>query len=248
MRVDALVGVADVREAVDWDAVALTVADEDEGWYEDLVGDSAYERLVDFRRRHLKRIRICGRSKRWWDPELTGQVKAVRRARRWWVSCGNRNVFRAEVSKMKRLVREKKDKCWRAFCEDSGLRDPWEVVRWARDPWRVSDRMGRLRGSNGVWLEGDGAKVSGLVRDVFGVLAGVPALSVGEGLQEDFPYSREEVRVWVLRALGRTKNGSAPGPDGISYRLIKAVRDTRLGRELVGEVVDNLISGVIPEA
>ena len=49
-------------------------------------------------------------------------------------------------------------------------------------------------------------------------------------------------------ALGRTRNWSAPGPDGISYRLIKAVRNTRLGQELVGEVVDNLMSGIIPPA
>ena len=65
MWVDALEGVADTQEAVDWDAVAVTVTDEGEVWYGDLVGDSTYERLVDFRRRHLKEIRVCGRSKRW---------------------------------------------------------------------------------------------------------------------------------------------------------------------------------------
>ena len=58
VRVDLLIGVVGVREAVDWDEVALTVADEEEGWYEGLVGDSTYEHLVDFRRHHLKRIRI----------------------------------------------------------------------------------------------------------------------------------------------------------------------------------------------
>ena len=42
-------------------------------------------------------------------------------------------------------------------------------------------------------------------------------------------------------------NNSAPGPDGVGYRLIKAVRDTRLGRELVGEIVDSLVRGEIPE-
>ena len=115
MRVDALVGVADWREAVDWDAVALTVGNVDEGWYEGLTGGSAYKKLVDFRRRHLKRIRICGQSKRWWDADLTDQVRPFRRARRRWVSCGNRNIFRAQVSRMKRLVKEKKDRCWRAF-------------------------------------------------------------------------------------------------------------------------------------
>lgn len=46
-------------------------------------------------------------------------------------------------------------------------------------------------------------------------------------------------------ALGRTQNGSAPGPDGIGHRLIKAVQDTRLGYELFKEVVDYLARGVI---
>ena len=107
--VDALEEVLDFWEAVDWDPVALMVADEDEWWYEDLIGDSAYEEMVDFRRRHLKGIRICGRSKRWWDSDLSDQVRAVRRARRQWVYCRNRNVFRTEVSKLKGLVKEKKD-------------------------------------------------------------------------------------------------------------------------------------------
>ena len=95
------------------------------------------------------------------------------------------------------------------------------MVSWARDPWRVSDRMGRLRGSSGLWLDGDGAKVDWLVRDVFGEPAEDPVPWVGEALLVDFPYSRGEVRGWVLCALGRTRNGSAPAPDGISYRLIK---------------------------
>ena len=45
VQVGYLVGVVDTREAVDWDVVALAVADEDEGWYEDLTGDTAYDRL-----------------------------------------------------------------------------------------------------------------------------------------------------------------------------------------------------------
>ena len=63
VQVASLEGLLDFREAVDWDAVVLTVADEDERWYGDLIGDSAYERMMDFWRRHLKRIRICSQSK-----------------------------------------------------------------------------------------------------------------------------------------------------------------------------------------
>ena len=155
MAVEGFEEVVGYRDAVDWLKVQVTVADEHEGWYECLDGDSAYERLLDFRRRHLKKIRICGRSKRSRDTDLTGQVTAVRGTRRNWCRLGHRNVLRADITKMKSMVREKKDRCWRAFCEDFGLQLPYEVVRWARDPWSEKRRMGRLKESNRLWLESD---------------------------------------------------------------------------------------------
>ena len=121
VAVDDLEGAVRCRDAVDWMKVQVTVEGEGEDWYEGSVGVSAYEKLVDFRRRHLKRIKICGRSKRWWDSELSAQVKVVRRERRGWRRVGHRNVLRSEIATMKKMVKEKKDKCWRGFCEDSGL-------------------------------------------------------------------------------------------------------------------------------
>ena len=47
------------RNVVYWLKVQLTVADEEEACYGGLVGDTSDEKLVDFRSRHLKRIRIC---------------------------------------------------------------------------------------------------------------------------------------------------------------------------------------------
>ena len=127
----------------------LTVADEREAWYGELVGMTAYDKLVDFRNRHLKKIRIFGRSKRWWDAKLTEQVRRVHRERRRVSIVGHRNGLRSEISRMKRMVKEKKDRCWRAFCEDSGLQSLWEVVRWARDPCKERERMGRLKDAKG---------------------------------------------------------------------------------------------------
>ena len=81
---DGLEDVLGHRDAVDWLKVQLVVEGEREDWYEGLEGETAYKKLVDFRRAHLKRIKICGRSKRWWDSELSSQVKVVRRVRRNW--------------------------------------------------------------------------------------------------------------------------------------------------------------------
>ena len=74
VAVDGLEGVVGHRDAVDWLEVQLVVEVEGEDWYEGLVGETAYEKWVDFRKAHLKKIRIRGRSKRWWDKELSSQV------------------------------------------------------------------------------------------------------------------------------------------------------------------------------
>ena len=52
----------------------------------------------------------------------------------------------------------------------------------------------------------------------------------------------------IRRALSRTRNRSALGPDGIRYLLIKAVVDMRLGRELIGDIAYGLIRGEGPES
>ena len=53
------------REVIDWDLFEATVADgSDDSWYESLEGDTAYDKLVSFRARHLNILKICGRSKR----------------------------------------------------------------------------------------------------------------------------------------------------------------------------------------
>ena len=61
------------------------------------------------------------------------------------------------------------------------------------------------------------------------------------------PYGKEIVMGWVHQALAGTKNNSAVILDGVGYRLIGAVRDTRLGREVVGEVVARLWGGYMPD-
>jgi len=48
-------------------------------------------------------------------------------------------------------------------------------------------------------------------------------------------------RVWT--ALGKTKNNSAPGPDGVSWKLLKTIKNTPLGRAMV-EDVSQVVAGV----
>ena len=65
----------DRREVVDWDGLAATLADEDEGWYGGLVGETAYDKLLDLTRKHLKLLKVCGKSKRWWNGEIAARCQ-----------------------------------------------------------------------------------------------------------------------------------------------------------------------------
>ena len=49
----------------------VTLTDEDKRWYEDLMWETAYDKLLDLRQKHLKPLKVCGKSKRWWNGEIT---------------------------------------------------------------------------------------------------------------------------------------------------------------------------------
>ena len=134
-----------------------------------------------------------------------------------------------ERYRLRNLIRDGKRKCWEDFCTESGEKLPWEVVRWAKDPWRLKERMGRLRGADGAYLASEGEKVYGVVRVLFGKETAQDAMDMGDG--RECPYGIEEVMEWVRDALSGTKNNSAGGPGDVGYKLIKAIRDTRLGCE-----------------
>ena len=100
--------------------------------------------------------------------------------------------------------------------------------------------MRNLRDLEGTTLQMDVEKTGGLVRDLFGWNEDPEV----EGHQESVEYGQDEIKHMeesVRRALIGTKNSSAPGPDGISYRLIKVIKDTPLGEELVNEIAVQLL-------
>jgi len=55
----------------------------------------------------------------------------------------------------------------------------------------------------------------------------------------------EEIRRWTKKALNKTSISSSAGPDGISYRFLKAVMRTELREELIDEVIVNIQHGRI---
>jgi len=49
--------------------------------------------------------------------------------------------------------------------------------------------------------------------------------------------------VWLnysIASLRRPSNNSEPGPDGISYRLLKILQDTDLGQAVINDIAYNI--------
>ena len=106
--------------------------------------------------------------------------------------------------------------------------------------------MKDLKNDDGVHCESDNDKLRALVDRNFLTKKQDP-LVVEADSEMEVGYSVEELEEKVRNTLRGTSNKSAPRPDGISYRFIKMVLDTRLGREVITEVAISLREGWIPE-
>ena len=211
-------GRVDGREVIKWDKLAILLEDEDEGWYRDPVGATAYNKLLDLRQKHLKKLRVCGRSKCWWSGKIAAQLVVMRNHHK--RHCRSADWIR-ERYRLRSMIQAGKRKCWEDFCTESGEKSLWEVVRWAKDPCRLKESMGRVWGADGEWVESESDRVNGLVAALFGSDATVDAGNPRGPVE--CPYDGEEVMGWICDALSETKNNSAAGPDGVGYKLTKAV-------------------------
>ena len=66
------------------------------------------------------------------------------------------------------MVKAAKEKCWRDFCTKEGVQSPWGIVPWAKDPFRVKERMDGLTEDDRFHVRDDTGIVRILMRKVFG--------------------------------------------------------------------------------
>ena len=132
------------------------------------------------------------------------------------------------------------------FLKEHGTKDQWEVVRLAKNPSGAKSRMKRLKDLDGNVIEEED-RAEALEKAHF-LWQDREIEEEEEDSREDAPgLGREELKDKVLDALSRTSNTSAPGPDGISYKIIKWANRSVLGEYLIDDVVDNLMEGKIPK-
>ena len=169
--------------------------------------------------------------KPWWDAEIKEQRKVARRVGR------NHGEGRREAAKLRNMIKEKKREHWAAFVEEtiSGkAQDIWQVIRVARNPFNTRKTMP-------ADLEGkttDEDKAQAFIDHYFQGSEEVEPdnLLSMKGITEDKGVLVDR----ILKALSTTNNSSTPGPDRISYRLLKLIKDTSLGIQVIQFLADFL--------
>ena len=134
--------------------------------------------------------------------------------------------WKKEKKVMRRMVRKKKKECWHFFCEENGDKDPLEIVKLAKGPWHLKASMGDLTDTNGVNLNTTETKVRRFVRDHFGWRKEGREIEDETEKEEGRERQAKEIENLICKALSGMSNVSAPVPDDIGYKLIKAMMKT----------------------
>lgn len=126
-----------------------------------------------------------------------------------------------------------------------------KVVRVAKDPFHNRPSCGDLRDQGGTLLQTDQEKCDAFQKHNFiRDNATEPRHNSITNNQPSIPYrtaSDENVQL-IQKALLKTRNNSAPGPDRISYRLLKLIKDTHLGQRIFNDIAKTLEGTPVPSS
>ena len=146
-------------------------------------------------------VNVCERSKRWWKQEFKQLRKEAVKDN------GKRKQFR-------KMLKEAKEEQWRKFVEEG--EDVWKIARVARNPFNLKERCGTLEKEDGEKVEEDDKEGKCRAFLEHNIICGPTPQGTGRRPQTRRSSSSNETRERVRRALMKTRNNSAPGPDGIT--------------------------------
>jgi len=106
----------------------------------------------------------------------------------------------------------------------------------ARNPFNLKERCGMLGKEDGEKVKEDDDEGKCRAFLEHNIICGPMPQETGRRPRTRRSPPSDETRERVRRALMRIRNNSAPGPEGITWRLVKPIRDTRLGRAVLDDV------------
>jgi len=108
-------------------------------------------------------------------------------------------------------------------------KEVWDIVRVCKNPFGMRERCGTLKDGAGNRYETSEEKLRAFTAHN---LITDPTEERAAVRQHRRPPSTETM-THIQHALKKTRNSSAPGPDGISWKLLKMLKDTEIGRAVI---------------
>ena len=131
---------------------------------------------------------------------------------------------------MRNEIRATKRQMWNNWLKEG--RDVWDMVRVCKNPFNSRGRCGVIKNEEGVY-ETDEEKADAFIKHNLITDPADARTAVGYQKREEVS---ESARRRVEQALRHTKNNSAPGPDNISWKLLKTISGTMLGKAIIEDV------------
>jgi len=203
---------------IDWEAVEKFVEEDPMGKEFGYVGEAYQELKKVMDERLVREVAIVARSKPWWKREWKDLRRQARHSR------GARKKLRQEIRKAKREM-------WDKWVTEG--KEVWDIVRVVKNPFGMRERCGTLRDAEGHTYETDEEKCQAFIRHNLITEPSADRIPVE---RQERKRTNEHISARIRNALKKTRNDSAPGPDGVSWKLLKKLRNTRVGRAILEDV------------
>jgi hypothetical protein len=181
--------------------------------------DWIQQAIIQILDKHARTIRICARSKRWWNEKIEERMRELgiaKRRRKQGKGSGD------DISGKRRALQQAKLQTWEDFLNAAEGDNVWAVVRYTK-PKNINS-MPTIRDEDGIVAEAYEEKAAILARIAFS-----PPIECNRGKGQPGPegtaYPHLD-RDMVHSALFSQSTKKAPGPDRLGVSMLKCLSTT----------------------
>ena len=174
---------------------------------------------------YMREIRVCSRSKKWWKSEWKPLRKAAKKNHR----------ARKELGAK---IREAKREQWKDFVEKG--EDVWKIGRVTRNPWNFKERCRALETEDRevVGKADHDEKCRAFLQHNI-IEGNPPTLTDRTRTKTRCPEQGKDGD--GEEGAGQNQASASTGPDGVTWRLLKMLKNTRLGTAVLEDVAQATI-------
>jgi ribonuclease HI len=167
--------------------------------------------------RCCKKVKVCARSKRWWNEEIAENRRilgSLKRARRRGEAM--QQQVKKQRSNVRRIIRQSKKKMWQEFLSSATRDQVWQALRYTKPGGQQTTKA--LKSKGGVVAESWEDKAELIKEEAFPKpLKGVDRKAQEEGGGMWKTITEEDIRL----ALFDQSVKKAPGPDRLGFKEMR---------------------------